>query len=52
MGNDLRRIAGEFARIEREFNGAVKFAVLRYPGPGFGAALDSLNVRLRFAGWK
>ena len=48
MGNDLRRIAGEVARIEREFEGAVNFAVPR--GKGIGTALDRLNVRHRFVG--
>jgi len=48
MGNDLRRIADEVARIEREFAGAVNFTVLR--DSGFGAVLDTLNVRLCFIG--
>jgi len=46
MGSDLRRIADEVARIEREFDGAVNFAVLR--DSGFGAAFNSLNARCRF----
>ena len=50
IGNDLRQIAGEVARIELEFEGAVSFAVIR--DSGFGAVLDSLNVRLCLAGWK
>jgi len=52
MGNDLQRIAGEVARIEHEFKGAVNFTVLRDPGPGFGAVLDALNVRSPFVGWR
>ena len=43
MGNDLRRIADEVARIEREFEGAVDFTVVR--DPKFEAAFDTLNVR-------
>ena len=50
MGNDLRRTADEVGRIEREFEGAVNFAVLL--GSGFGAVLDNLSVRFRFVGWK
>ena len=42
VGNDLRQIADEVARIEREFEGVVNFTVLR--DSGFGAALDRLNV--------
>jgi len=45
MGNDLRLIADEVARIEREFEGAVNLAVLR--DSKFGAVLDSLDVRFR-----
>jgi len=50
MGNDLRRIADEVARIECEFEGAVNFTVLR--DIEFWAVLDSLNVRFRFVGWE
>jgi len=49
-GNDLRRIADEIARIEREFEGAVNFIVAL--DSRFKAALDSLNVRFRFVGWE
>ena len=42
-GDDLRRVADEVTRIEREFGGAVNPAVLL--GPSFKAALDMLNVR-------
>jgi len=44
MGDDLRRIADEADRIEREFEGTVEFTVLR--DPVFGAALDTLNVSI------
>jgi len=47
-GNDLRRIAGEVARIEHEFEGVVNFTVLR--DSRFGAVLDTLKVRFRFVG--
>jgi len=50
MGDDLRTIADEAARVEHEFEGAVKFTVLG--DSRFGAVLDSLNVRFRFVGWK
>jgi len=46
--DDLRRLADEVARIEREFEGAVKLTVLR--DPWFEMALDRLNVRFRFVG--
>ena len=49
-GNDLRRVADELSRIEREFEGAVNFAVSR--DSAFEAVLDTLNVRSRFVGWK
>ena len=45
-GNDLRRIADEVTRIEREFEGVVNVVVLR--DPWFEAALDTLNVRFHF----
>ena len=44
--NDLRRIADEVARIEREFRGVVNVTVLQYPG--FRAVLGTLNVRFRY----
>jgi len=44
--DDLRWIADEAARIEREFNGAVNLAVSR--DLAFKVALDALNVRFRF----
>ena len=44
--NDLRQIADEVARIEREFREAVNVTVLRYPG--FRTVLDTLNVRFRY----
>ena len=50
MGNDLRRIADEFARIEHEFEGAVNFTVA--PDSKFQVVLDTLNVRFSFVGWK
>ena len=50
MGDDLRRIADEVARIELEFEGAVNFIVLR--DPGLGPVLDALNVRFCSVGWK
>ena len=45
MGNDLRLIADEVSRIEREFEGAVNLTVLR--DPKFELVLDTLNVRFR-----
>jgi len=48
MGNDLRWVADEFTRIEREFERAVNLTVVR--GPGFEALLDTLNVRFHFRG--
>ena len=42
--NDLRRIADEIARIEREFRGAVNVTIHR--DPAFRAVLHALNVRL------
>ena len=48
MGDDLRRIANEVARIQREFDGAVNFAVLL--DPVFEVVLDTLNVRFRLWG--
>lgn len=50
MGNDLRRIASEVIRIECEFEGTVTFTVVQ--DSGFGAVLNTLNVRFRFVGWK
>ena len=50
MGNDLRRIADEVARIEREFEGAVSFIVCR--DSKLWAVLDTLNVRSCSVGWK
>ena len=50
MGNDLRRIADEIVRIEREFEGAVKFTVT--PDSRFQAVLNTLDVRFGFVGWK
>ena len=41
-GNDLRRIADEVARIEREFEGAVELNV--YRDQWFKAASHTLNV--------
>ena len=48
LGNDLRWIADEFVRIEREFEGAVNLTVVR--GPEFEVLLDMLNVSFRFRG--
>ena len=42
-GNDLRRVADEVTRIEREFEGAVNVTVLR--DPEFKMVTDALNVR-------
>ena len=50
LGNDLRRIASEVARIECEFGGVVNFTVVR--DPVFAVVLDSLNVCLRVVRWK
>ena len=41
-GNDLRRISEEVARIERDFEGAVKFTVIR--DSTFSAVLNGLQV--------
>jgi len=46
MGDDLRRIADEFARIECEFGGAVNLTVVR--DSKIKVVLDTLNVRFRF----
>lgn len=48
MDSDLRWVADEVARIEREFEGAVNLVVLR--DAGFKVVLDKLNVRFHF-GW-
>jgi len=45
MGNDLRQIADEFSRIEREYEGAVALGVSRDMEFGW---LDTLNVRFSF----
>ena len=50
MGNDLRRIADEIARIEHEFGGAVNITVV--PDSQFRVVLQTLNVGLSFVGWK
>ena len=42
MGNDLRRIANEFTRINHEFEGAVNLTVVR--DRGFEVVLDTLDV--------
>jgi len=47
-GNDLRRVADEVGRIEREFKGAVIFTVLLHPR--FEAISDIIGVRLRPCG--
>jgi len=47
-GGDLRRIADELIRIEREFEGAVNFTVRR--DLEFKAVFDTLNVRFHFRG--
>ena len=44
--DDLRWVANEAARIEREFEGAVDLTVLR--DLAFKVALDALDVRFRF----
>ena len=43
--NNLRRVADELVRIEREFEGAVNLTVVR--DPGSAAVFDTLNVRLQ-----
>ena len=50
LGDDLRRVADEVTRIEREFEGAVNLTVVR--GLGFKEALDTLGVRFRFCEWR
>jgi len=47
---NLRRIAEEIVRIEREFEGAVNFIVV--PDSNFRVLLDTLDVRLGFVGWR
>ena len=47
--NDLRRIADEIARIEREFRGAVNVTIHR--DPAFRAVLHALNVRFHLYRW-
>ena len=44
MGDDLRQVADEFTRIDREFEGAVNLTVDRWQS--FEVVLDTLNVRL------
>jgi len=46
--DDLRRVADEVARIEREFEGAVSLTTAR--DSVFKVVLDTLNVRLCFCG--
>ena len=46
--DDLRRVAGELARIEREFEGTVELTV--YRDSEFDAVSDTLHVRSRFRG--
>jgi len=48
LGNDLRRLADEVARIELGFKGGVKLTVIR--GPGFEEASNALDVSFRFCG--
>ena len=50
IGSGLRRIADEFARIEREFEGAVNLTMV--PNPKVRVVLDTLNLRFSFVGWK
>ena len=50
MGNDLRRIADEFARIDHEFGGAVNFTVVA--DSRFQAVLNTLKVRFHLVGRK
>ena len=47
-GDDLRLIADEVARIDREFGGAVNFTVFR--DPSFQAVFDVLGVRFHLCG--
>lgn len=49
-GGDLRRVAYEVVRIEREFEGAVLFSVTR--DSTFEVVLDTLDVRPYFVRWK
>ena len=44
IGDDLRRVADEVARIKCEFKGAVNVTVFR--DPAFKVVLDTLDVRL------
>ena len=46
--DDLRWVADEAVRIEREFEGAVDMTVSR--DPAFKVALDALDVRVRSRG--
>ena len=45
LSHDLRWVANEVARIEREFEGGVELVVRR--DSGFATVLDTLNVRFR-----
>ena len=45
-GDDLRRVADEVSRIEREFRGAVNLTVLQ--DPSFQAASDAFGARFLF----
>jgi len=45
-GSDLQQVADEFARIEREFEGAVDLTV--FWNAGFWAAFDALDLKVRF----
>ena len=46
--NDLRKVADEVARIEREFEGAVRLITVR--DTVFGEVLDTLKVRFHICG--
>jgi len=50
MGNMLRQIADEIARLEREFKGRVNITVV--PDTKFQAVFGALNVRFSCVGWK
>ena len=47
VGDYLRQVAHEVARIEDEFEGVVNFNVV--PDPKFEMVLGTLNVRFHFA---
>jgi len=48
LGDDLRWIAAEITRIEREFKGAVDFTLHLAEYSGYGVVSDALGITVRF----